>query len=509
MTGGGAAGAARPASDPGAPIAVVDIGSNSLRMTIARPRAGGCLEVVAEPRAALRLARSVDAEGGLSPAAIARTLAVLDDFMALAARHGAARVEAVGTSALRDAGNAAELARAIRERWGVGLEVLDAEAEGRVAALGAIYGLPVEDGLVVDLGGGSLQVVRFRGREVDGVWSFRLGALRLADRFGLSGTPAGLEALRRHVRGELGGAGAPRLGQGETLVATGGTARNLAALSRRARRRYPVARVHGHALTSRRLRRVRDRLAAMPEEQRRRTPGLNRDRADIIVAGAGALLAVMGQLRAHSMLVSGQGLREGVARGAGPLPAPPAVRRASVDALARRFASWDEARARRRAAIAAALAGLLDPDADAARRETLEHAALLFDAGSAIDAYRRERATAQIVLRADLGGFGHADVARLAAAVRVAHRPEIGSRALRPLLGPGDEDGLQRAGALLALADELEQRLPPGVPPRARLRLDAGALRAALPGRGWRPEALAARIRRVFGVGLEIAEGEG
>lgn len=508
MTGDAAAGAARPAPDPGAPIAVVDVGSNSLRMTIARPRAEGCLEVAAEPRAALRLARSVDAEGGLSPAAIARTLAVLDDFMALAARHGAARVEAVGTSALRDAGNAAELARAIRERWGVGLKVLDAEAEGRIAARGAIYGLPVEDGLVVDLGGGSLQIVRFRGREADGVWSFRLGALRLADRFGLSGTPAGLEALGRHVRGELGGAGAPRLGPGETLVATGGTARNLAALSRRARR-YPVARVHGHALTSRRLRRVRDRLAAMPEEQRRRTPGLNRDRADIIVAGAGALLAVMGQLRARSMLVSGQGLREGVARGDGPLPAPPAVRRASVDALARRFASWDEGRARRRAAAAAALAGLLDPDADAARLETLEHAALLFDAGSAIDAYRRERATAGIVLRADLSGFGHAGVARLAGAIRVAHRPEIGSRALRPLLGPADEDGLQRAGALLALADELEQRLPPGVPPRARLRIAGGALRAALPGRGWRPEALAARIRRVFGVGLEIAEGEG
>ena len=185
------------------------------------------------------------------------------------------------------------------------------------------------------------------------------------------------------------------------------------------------------------------------------------------------------------------------------------MRRAAVDALARRFASWDEGRARRRAAIAAALAGLLDPDGGAPLRETLEHAALLFDTGSAIDAYRRERATAEIVLRADLSGFGHDGVARLAAALRLAHRPEGGVRSLRTLLGPADEGELQRAGALLALADELEQRLPPGVPPRERLRIAAGALRAALPGRGWRPEALAARIRRVFGVGLEVAEGEG
>ena len=148
------------------PIAVIDVGSNSLRMMIARPRNDGYLEVVAEPRATVRLARAVDASGGLSADAIGRTLTVLDDFMALAGRWGATRVGAVGTAALRDAGNASDLEAAIKDRWGIELELLDGATEGERAALGAIYGLPVERGLVVDLGGGSLQIARFEDRAI-------------------------------------------------------------------------------------------------------------------------------------------------------------------------------------------------------------------------------------------------------------------------------------------------------------------------------------------------------
>ena len=489
-----------------APIGVIDVGSNSLRMLVARPEAGGHLEIIAEPRAVLRLARSVDADGCLSPAVLARTLAAIEDFMALAEREQVEHVRAVGTSALRDATNADELVGALRERWGVELEVLDGGTESRLAALGAIYGLPVAEGYVVDLGGGSLQIARVQDREVRGTWSFPLGTLRLTDRFLPVDPPTReqLEELRLHVRAELVSAGVPRLRPGERLVGTGGTVRNLAAVTRRGRR-YPLRRVHGYTLTSRRLRRVRDQLAELPAKQRREVPGLNRDRADIIVAGAGALVATLEHMRAPSMLVSGQGLREGVARGDGPLPEPPAVRRVAVGALARCFASWDEDRAHRRAEIASALVELLDPEADAELYETLQYAALLVDVGSAIDVYRRERAAAEMLLRADLGGFDQEHLARIAGVIRVSYRPRTEARVLRPLLGSDDDEALQRAGALLALADELEQRLPPGRPPRDLLAIAKGKLRVTLHDRpGWRPDALADRIEQVFGYGLAV-----
>lgn len=496
--------AERPAA---APIAVVDVGSNSVRMLVARPRAGGYLEVVAEPRAVLRLAREVDAEGGLSPAARSRLLDVLEDFMALARRLGVAKVQAVGTAALRDAANVGELVEAIQARWGVELAVLDGEGEARAAALGALYGLPVRSGLVLDLGGGSLQLARFEERAISGTWSFPFGTLRLTDRFLSSDPPASaeLEALRHHVRAELASAGVPRLAAGEELVGTGGTVRNLAAVGRRGHR-YPITRVHGFTLPTRRLRHIMRRLAELTTEERRGVSGLNGDRAEIIVAGAATVAAAMERVRARSLLVSGQGLREGVAREA--LRAPPlephAVRRAAVDALARRFASWDEVRAARRARLAAALQSLLDAGADEEQRETLEHAALLLDVGSAVDVYRRERVAAEIVLRADLMGFSHIAVARLAGVIRVAHRPRMEASVLRPLLGPNDDDALQRAGAILALADQLELRFPPGAaaPPIA---LAGDELRITLPGRPrWVAGELAARIERVFGRTLAV-----
>ncbi len=501
-----------PHASPGEPepIAVIDVGSNSLRMMIARPRGDGYLEVIAEPRATVRLARAVDATGGLPAEAIDRALTVLDDFMALAARRGVARVRAVGTAALRDAGNAFDLKAAIRDRWGIELEVLDGETEGRRAALGAIHGLPVEHGLVVDLGGGSLQIARFRERAIRETWSFPLGTLRLTDRFLPSDPPSDeeLEALRLHVRAEFVSAGVPRLAADELLVGTGGTVRNLAAVSRRGRR-YPIVRVHGYTLTRRRLRRVRNRLAGLTPAQRRLAPGLNRDRSDIIVAGASAVLAACEHVRARSLIVSGQGLREGVARGDGPLPDPPIVRRASVGALARRFASWDDDRARRRTGIVELLLALLDPDADEALRETLRYASTLYDIGGSVDAYRRQRAAADIVLSADLSGFAHADVARLAALIRIAHRPQTLARALRPLLGPEDDEALQRAAALLVLADAMELRLPPGAPPRATLD-GGGDLRVLLPGRSsWRPDRIATRLEQVFGRRLLIEDERG
>ena len=492
------------------PIAVIDVGSNSLRMMIARQRSDGYLEVIAEPRATVRLARAVDAAGSLSPEAIDRALTVLDDFMGLAARRRVARVCAVGTAALRDAGNAGDLEAAIRARWGIEMEVLDGPTEGRRAALGAIYGLPVEHGLVVDLGGGSLQIARFRDRAIRETWSFPLGTLRLTDRFLSSDPPSDedLEALRLHVRAEFVSAGVPRLARDEVLVGTGGTVRNLAAVSRRGRR-YPIVRVHGYTLTRRRLRRVRDRLAGLAPAQRRQAPGLNSDRSDIIVAGASGVLAAAEHVRARSVLVSGQGLREGVARGDGPLPGPRVVRRASVDALARRFASWDEDRATRRGAIIEVLTDLLDPEAGEPLRETLRHASMLYDIGGSVDAYRRQRAAADIVLSADLSGFAHEDAARLAALIRVAHRPRTLARALRPLLGAGDDEALQRAGAILVLADALELRLAPDAPLRARLG-DGGELRVQLPGRSsWHPDRLSERIERVFGRCLLIEDERG
>lgn len=495
------------ARDRADPLAVIDVGSNSVRLLIARPSGGGSLDILDDASATLRLAREVDAHGRVAPEAFARTLGAIGDFVRLARRAGASEVRAVGTAALRDAANAGDLAAALRERWGIELEVLSGDEEARLAAFGAVFGLPIERGLLLDLGGGSLLLARIEDRAAAETWTFPLGTLRLTDRFLASDPPADGEAkaLRRHVRERLAEAGVPRLGAGEALVGAGGTVRNLANVSRRARR-YPISRLHGYALSARRLRRVARRLAALPLRERRLVRGLNADRAGIVAAGALAVDAVAAHARAGAVLVAGQGLREGVARSRLIERLPPAaeVRRGSAAAFAARFGHAGAAAAAPRAALARRLLGLLDPAAAEDERETAEYAAMLHDAGSPVDFYRRAGATTAILLDANLSGFSQAQIARIAAAARVARRPGWEPRVLRPLVGAEDEAALRRAGAVVALAEELSRRADPG---SVRASVAGSELRVALPGGdGWAARGLGERLRAAFGVGLRVED---
>lgn len=488
-----------------APLAVIDVGSNSVRLLIAKPLPGGHLDILDDARVTLRLARVVDAHGSIPPDVLAQTLDAIGDFVRLATYAGAESIHAVGTAALRDAANADDLARELHSRWGVKLEVLSGDAEVRLASIGAVFGLPIDNGMLLDLGGGSLLLARIEKRAAVATWSFPFGTLRLTDRF-LSADPPdedAMTALRRHVRRELRAAGVPRLGSGEVLVGTGGTVRNLANVSRR-RQRYPISRLHGHSITIRRLHRLTRLLSRMSLEERRGVRGLNADRAGIIAAGALAVDAVAAHTRTDAVLVAGQGLREGIARSQfiSELPSTRKVRRSSVEVFAQRFGDVETHHAHDRAQLAVALIELLDPEDDEELHETVEYAAMLYNAGLQVDFYRRAGATTAILLDANLAGFSQPQIARIAAAARLARRPTWEVRSLRPLLTADDEDTVQRAGVVVALAEELRRRSKPEA---VQASLGRRNLRVSLPGRTtWAPDGLEERLQATFGMGLRV-----
>ena len=489
-----------------APLAVIDVGSNSVRLLIARPLPGGHLDILDDARATLRLARVVDAHGEIPRDVLKQTLGAIGDFVRLAEYAGAGSIHAVGTAALRDAANADVLAKELRARWGIKFEVLSGDAEARHASMGAVFGLPVTDGLVLDLGGGSLLIARIEDRKTVATWSFPFGTLRLTDRFLTSDPPDedAMSALRRHVRRELRGAGVPRLAKGEVLVGTGGTVRNLANVSRR-RQRYPISRLHGHSITIRRLHRLTRLLATMSLKERRGVGGLNADRAGIIAAGALVVDAVAAHTRTDAVLVAGQGMREGIARSQfiRRLPPPSDVRRGSVEVFAQRFGDAETDSAHHRARLAVSLVEQLDPDAGDEVRETVEYAAMLYNAGLQVDFYRRAGATTAMLLDANLSGFTQLQIARVAAAARLARRPTWEVRSLRPLLDADDEASLHRAGVVVALAEELRRR---SAPKGVRMSIKRGDLRVTLPGTTtWKPRELAERLDAAFGVGLRVS----
>lgn len=493
------------------PVAVIDIGSNSGRLVVYKLDRHGHLRILASARAALRLVIDVDETRNLSDEAVARAMEALRDFRAMALGAGAARISAVATAAVRDAANGGQLIARVRRELGFHLEVIDGDREAHYGFVGAVRDLPVEHGFLFDLGGGSMQVSQFRHRRFVRAWSLPLGSLRLSHAFLHTDPPTRGEVrrLKGHVRDLLEEAGIPSLASGDRLVGTGGTVRNLAKMDGRARD-YPISRVHGYVLARRRVREITSLLAAHRLRRRGSLPGLSNERGDSIVGGALAVETLMEVVDARAIQVSGQGVREGLVYSlfSDGIPPTRAVREASISSLTSQFASWDADSATRRAAVATSLLKALEPHAPPQLQEALAHAARVLDIGRSIDFFNRHEHVADIVVAADLNGFSHREVALLAAIVRGARAEGSPTKPYDPLLKREDRPAIERAAVILALADDIEERCPPGSSVALRCRLRGRDAVVSVPAlAGWRPRDIGRQFERVFGRTLVVKPG--
>jgi exopolyphosphatase/guanosine-5'-triphosphate,3'-diphosphate pyrophosphatase len=356
----------------------------------------------------------------------------------------------------------------------------------------------VESGAVVDLGGGSMEVAAFSRRRFRAGLTLPLGALRLGDAFLKHDPPRPDEiaALRDHVRAALVAVDVTDVAAAESLVGTGGTVR---ALAKAARGRAPVAvnRLHGYELRRRDVDALTERLARLPAARRSSVPGISGTRAESVLGGALVVQALMELAGAQMFLVSGYGVRQGVILdqlGLG-VPRPRQVRDASVTAVLARLRGGSPGSQRRRQLLAA-LTPVLAPTLDTGLLDMAAHAARLVDAGAHLDHYGRWSETANLVTTADLDGFTHAELSTIAAVLLSAGEAAIPIAVRRESRVP--RAALERAGVLLALADDIDRRLPP--PHGAAVgglgrdgRLDVGGMPAML-----LPASLAERCRAVL-----------
>ena len=494
-------------------LAVIDIGSNTSRVTVFRMNGDGHYSAVADSRAALQLLRGLSSGQRSESEVTASLMAALRDFQEVARGAGADRTVALATYSFRGYPRAEELAGRIESEFGIEVKIIDGEREAELAFLGAIYGMDVEDGLLIDLGGGSVELALFRKRSVQRSWSLPLGALLLNDRFLTDDPPSKtqIEQVQAHVSETLQAAGIRPLKPGERLIATGGTVRNLAKMDRH-ERSTPISQIHGYALSRRSIKELSRKLAAVPRGTLADYPGLNGDRKESIAAGGLILHSILRHLQAEEVQVSGQGLREGFALSTYMSQLPPArtVRKVAIESLAHRFATWELRAAQRRAGLASALLAILDPEAGEDIQECLNHAAWILDIGKSIDYVDRFQHTASVLMATDLAGFSHRQLALLAATISAADKRKLDLRGFRPLLSSSDETALERAGLVLALADEVEKRLPPehGIPV-AFHDAERAYIGVYLPvPYGGRLATLADRFPKVFGWELRF-EGKG
>lgn len=295
-------------------VAAIDCGTNSIRLLVADAADGVLTELVREMQV-VRLGQDVDATGRLALEAIDRTLAATREYAEIIARLGTDRVRFCATSAARDASNAEEFAAAVEAIVGVRPEILSGAEEAQASFVGATLGLGGDRALVMDIGGGSTELVVGRGGDVEWSTSLDVGSVRMTERFLRSDPPTDAEtsACAGFLHDTI-GAAISDLEPVQTLVGVAGTITTIAAHVL-ALPGYDSAAIHGARLPVEDVRSACASLAAMSVEQRKALPVMHPGRADVIGGGALILDAVLTALplATSDLVVSEHDILDGIA----------------------------------------------------------------------------------------------------------------------------------------------------------------------------------------------------
>jgi exopolyphosphatase/guanosine-5'-triphosphate,3'-diphosphate pyrophosphatase len=444
----------------------------------------------------------------------------------LARQLGAQRIEAVATSAVREAANGPAFLDLVREATGLDVRSLTGEEEARYSFRSALahFELGAGRSVVLDIGGGSLELALAADGLLDRLVSLPLGALRLTEQFLTDRCERDdVRRLRRHVREEIRASIPLRQWRGAMLIGSGGTFTNLASMLLAREGLHTARTVHGTRVPRMELEHLLDLLESMTPAERAEVPGLNPARADIIVAGLAIAAEVMARVEASEVHVSAYGIREGLLLETArvrPVAADPGEARArSVREFAERT-HYEEPHARQVQHLALQLFDSLGErlGAEPGDRELLADAALLHDVGYHINYEKHHKHSYHLILHADLLGMSPVEqvlVANIARYHRGA-RPKKKHRNFGSLEKPMRRR-IKRLAAILRVADGFD-RGHVGAVERIRVRWLERALRLTpvprAEGASMRLELWAANRKRdvlekVAGVPVEIVDPAG
>ncbi len=446
-------------------IAAIDIGSNSVRQIIADVSPAGGIRVVDEMKAMPRLGDGLESTGALSSAAIDSAVAAVQRMVTLARQLAAARIEIVATSAVRDASNSSEFTARLTAATGQAVRVLSGEEEALLCFRSALAHFELGAGrtVVMDIGGGSLELVLAKDGLIERVASLPFGAVRLTEKFLTPAVrPRRVRALREHVREGLRKAVPVKDWRGAQVIGSGGTFTNLAGIVL-ARQRVTVRSAHGTRVTRAELEHVLEWLQRMEAPERQQVPGLNPARADIIVAGLAVAAEVLSRFDPRDLLTSAFGIREGILLEAArvtPRVADPGVAR---DRSVREFAErchFEAPHARQVQTLSLQLFDALESRLalTAADRRILSDAALLHDVGYHINYEKHHKHSFHLISHADLLGMTPAEQIMIAHIARY-HRgapPKPKHAGFGPL-DRATRERIVKLSALLRFADGMDR----------------------------------------------------
>ena len=452
-------------------LAAIDIGTNSVHMIVVQVRPDFSFEVVDREKEMVRLgAGGLDGKK-LTREAMTAALQALSKFERLAKSHQVDEILAVATSATREAENGGAFLKAIERKTGVRPRIITGTEEARLIHLAAVYGVDTpKPAVVIDIGGGSVEITLGSGREVKFARSFKIGVIRLTERF-VSSDPISNRDERKMTKfiGEQVDRYLEHIIEAgfDRVIGTSGTILSLGVVATAIERGTAPEEVRNLRVPAKSVRRVRKMAVELDLEDRIHMPGQDPRRADLMVAGAVLLDALLRKLDADEITLCDLALREGVVldyihrhrRDIARVDRYPDVRRRSVVELAERC-SWEAEHSRQVASLALALFdqtrrvhGLGDKE-----REWLEFGSFLHDIGNHISYKGHHRHSYYLIKNGDLRGFEPAEIEIVALLARYHRRatPKDEDDLMKDL-GKGSRKTVEVLSAFLRLAETLDR----------------------------------------------------
>lgn len=503
-----------PTSAPGARIAAIDVGSNSIRLVVAEVLPTGGYRVLDEERENTRLAAALAKTGRLDIKAADTSVTVLRNFLSIANGYNVSQIRAIGTSALRDAEDGPEFCDRVRKELNLSIEVISANEEARLAFLSVARAFDISGRRVAiaDIGGGSTEIVLASSGLVDQVYETKLGAVRVAEQCDVTtrSTEKEVGKLRDFVDGKL----KKEMGKPpfvpDMLFGTGGTFTALASIIM-AQQGIAGQPMWGFRVSRAQIRHLVADLASMSLAERCKVQGLSPQRADIIVAGLAIIERIMRQLRVNVVQVHTRGVRDGLLLTmVQQSPTPPAVavedRRAAVEEFAKNC-GVDLPHARQVSRIAGSLwqqlaAPLsLKPE----DRELIESAALIANVGYLINFEGHHKHSYHLIVNSELQGFERRQLQILANVARYHRGSEPKKRHENfSELSMEDQGRVRALAAILRVALALDRTHQQNVAD-VRARVTEDGVRITIQSQGdtdvdlWAAERKVDMFEKVFG----------
>ncbi|MCL4441616.1 MAG: Ppx/GppA family phosphatase [Firmicutes bacterium] len=446
-------------------IGIIDLGSNSIRLILMKIGKNGSYKLLDEIKETARIGENMGPERVIKGPAIDRAVQTTKLLQKFCRTNRADGVHGVATAAIRSAVNGGEVLETIMKETGVSFRILSEQEEAHYEYLGVVNSLEFNDALLVDIGGGSTELILCRDRKIVHWASLPIGAVNLTENFLPSTVPQPDEVkqLEKYLADQFATIPWLESARGLEIIGVGGTIRNLGRIDRK-RTRYSLNLLHNYRIHSERVKEIYHHLQKTTVEERKAIPGLSKERADIILGGLAEVSKLLDYTGAPGIRISGAGLREGVFYEYlfrdWPEPVVDNVTEHSVQ----NFMDLYQVRryhAEHVAKLSLSLFDQLRPlhGYGLWERKILRIAALLHDVGNVVSYYNHHKHTMYVLLNARLNGLSHRELVLVSLVAACHGKIDLKFKLQQhsDVLFPQDGNMVRRLGVLIRMAENLDR----------------------------------------------------